>query len=45
MPSADAGFSGVRRFEVFTGAGGRRRWTRQDKAAIIAEGYAGVESV
>ena len=45
MSCADAGFSGVRRFEVFTGAGGRRRWTREEKAAIIAESYAGVESV
>ena len=41
----DAGSSGVRRFEVFAGAGGRRRWTREEKAAIIAESYAGVESV
>lgn len=45
MSYADAGSSGVRRFEVFTGAGGRRRWTREEKAAIIAESYAGVESV
>ena len=45
MSYADAGFSGVRRFEVFTGAGGRRRWTREEKAAIIAESYTGVESV
>ena len=45
MSYADAGSSGVRRFEVFTGAGGRRRWTREEKAAIIAESYAGVKSV
>ena len=45
MSYADAGSSGVRRFEVFTGAGARRRWTREEKAAIIAESYAGVESV
>jgi transposase len=45
MSYADAGSSGVRRFEVFTGAGGRRRWNREEKAAIIAESYAGVESV
>ena len=45
MSYADAGSSGVRRFEVFTGVGGRRRWTREEKAAIIAESYAGVESV
>lgn len=45
MSCADAGSSGVRRFEVFTGTGGRRSWTREEKAAIIAESYAGVESV
>ena len=45
MSYAEAGSSGVRRFEVFTGAGGRRKWTREEKAAIIAESYAGVESV
>lgn len=45
MSYTDAGSSGVRRFEVFTGAGGRRKWTREEKAAIIAESYAGVESV
>lgn len=26
-----------RRFEVITGAGGRRRWTVDDKARIVAE--------
>jgi len=35
----------VRRFEVFTGAGGRRSWTREEKAAIVAESHMGVESV
>lgn len=45
MSCADAGSSGVRRFEVFTGAGARRSWTREEKAAIIAESYAGAESV
>lgn len=45
MSYADAGSSGVRRFEVFTGAGGRRRWSREEKAVIIAESYAGVDSV
>src|SRR5258706_5162965 len=45
MSYADAGFSGPQRFEVFTGAGGRRSWTRDEKAAIVAESYAGVESV
>lgn len=27
----------VRRIEVITGAGGRRRWTAEDKARIVAE--------
>jgi transposase len=35
----------VRRLEVFTGAGRRRRWTAEEKARIVAETYAGVESV
>jgi transposase len=35
----------VRRLEVFTGAGRRRRWSREQKARIIAESYAGEESV
>ncbi len=30
----------VRRFEVFTGAGRRRRWTAEAKARIVAESYA-----
>jgi transposase len=43
----DAGFKGgrVRRIEVFTGAGSRRRWSREEKARIVAESYAGVESI
>ena len=35
----------VRRFEVFTGAGRRRTWTAEDKAAIVAESYAGADTV
>jgi transposase len=35
----------VRRLEVFTGAGRRRRWSREQKAQVIAESYAGAESV
>lgn len=35
----------VRRFEVFTGAGRRRRWSAADKAAIVAESYSGVGTV
>ena len=45
MSCADAGSSPARRFEVFTGAGTRRSWTREEKAVIIAESYAGAESV
>jgi transposase len=30
---------GVRRIEVITGAGRRRRWTREAKARIVAESY------
>lgn len=35
----------VRRVEVFTGAGRRRRWSAEQKAEIIAESYAGGETV
>jgi len=35
----------VRRVEVFTGTGRRRRWSREQKAQIIAESYAGDEPV
>jgi len=35
----------VRRVEVFTGAGRRRRWSTEQKAAIIAESYADGETV
>ena len=33
---------GVRRIEVLTGVGGRRRWTSEAKARIVAESYSGV---
>jgi len=36
---------GPRRFDVFTGAGRRRRFTAAEKAAIVAESYAGEDSV
>ena len=36
---------GVRRIEVFTGTGPRRRWSPEEKARIIAESYAGVGTV
>jgi transposase len=35
----------VRRMEVFTGAGHRRTWSDEAKARIVAESYAGVETV
>jgi hypothetical protein len=31
---------GVRRFEVITGAGGRRAWSAENKARIVAESLA-----
>ena len=35
----------VRRVEIFTGAGRRRTWSAEQKAAIVAESMGGVESV
>ena len=35
----------VRRVEVFTGAGRRRTWSAEDKAAIVAESFAGADTV
>jgi transposase len=35
----------VRRIEVFTGAGRRRNWSPEEKAAIIAESYVEGETV
>ena len=35
----------VRRLEVFTGAGRRRKWSDEDKARIVAETVASEESV
>lgn len=43
MSKADAGTA--RRIELFTGAGHRRIWSADGKAAIVAESYLGVESV
>lgn len=45
MSCDDAGISGARRFEVFTGAGKRRDWPPEVKASIVAESYSGKESV
>ena len=35
----------VRRLEVFTGVGRRRRWTTEQKARIVAESYESGETV
>jgi transposase len=35
----------ARRIEVFTGAGRRREWSAERKAAIVAESYSGASSV
>jgi transposase len=35
----------IRRIEVFTGAGRRRNWSGEEKAAIIAESYGAGETV
>lgn len=35
----------ARRIEVFTGAGRRRSWSREEKASIIAESYGAGETV
>ena len=34
------GMVGVRRLEVITGVGGRRAWSHEDKARIVAESFA-----
>jgi transposase len=41
LPKSDP----VRRLEVFTGTGRRRRWSAEEKARIIAESYADGDSV
>lgn len=35
----------VRRLEIFTGAGRRRSWSGEQKAAIVAESLTGTDSV
>ena len=49
MPTDDhmskLGSDAARRIEVFTGAGRRREWSPEQKAAILAESYAGTSSV
>jgi transposase len=45
MSGDDPNTSVIQRFEVFTGAGKRREWPPEVKAAIVAESCAGLESV
>ena len=45
MPADDHMSKPARRIEVFTGAGRRREWRAEQKAAILAESYAGTSSV
>lgn len=45
MSGDDVGTNVVQRFEVFTGAGRRRDWPAEVKAAIVAESYSGQEAV
>ena len=39
------GVIGVRRLEVITGVGGRRSWSREDKARIVAASFAASANV
>jgi hypothetical protein len=39
------GAAPARRVEIFTGAGRRRVWSDEDRGAIVAESYAGFDSV
>ena len=43
MPSGEP--ERVQRFEVFTGAGRRRSWSPEEKAAIVAESLADDETI
>jgi len=45
MSCNDTGMQPVRPFEVFTGAGHRREWSDEKRAAIIAESYSRTETV
>jgi len=44
-PMPEGEFVRARRVEVFTGAGHRRSWTVEEKAAIVAESFASSSSV
>ena len=45
MSCDDAGTSGAKRLEIFTGAGKRRDWPAEVKVSIVAESYSGQESI
>jgi transposase len=45
MHMSKPGPEAVRRLEVFTGAGRRRSWTAEEKAAFVAASYATGETV
>jgi transposase len=44
-PTFDPKRDGLRRIEVITGVGGRRRWTKAVKARIVAESFSDEASV
>ena len=45
LPKSKREPEAVRRLEVFTGSGRRRRWTAEQKVRIVAESYDGGESI
>jgi transposase len=45
IPCDDPVSKGAQRFEIFTGVGKRRDWPPEVKASIVAECYAGGESI
>jgi transposase len=45
LPKSKPEPEAVRRLEVFTGSGRRRRWTAEQKARIVAESNDGGESI
>ena len=45
LPKSKPEPEAVRRLEVFTGSGRRRRWTAEQKVRIVAESYDGGESI
>ena len=45
MHMSEASEMPARRIEVFTGAGRRRNWSAEEKAAIVAESFSGQDTV